>query len=74
MSSKTTTSTITALTATAAVTLHDTAGVDLRDTEAVEESEKTGTHELCAVVYDVNVLGRVPNFMKVVHYNNTHIQ
>jgi hypothetical protein len=41
------------------------AGVDLRDTEAVEESEKTGTHELCAVVYDVNVLGRVPNFMKV---------
>jgi hypothetical protein len=39
--------------------------VDLRDTDAVEASEKTGTHELCAVVYDVNVLGRVPNFMKV---------
>lgn len=39
--------------------------VDPKESSTVEHSEATGAYEVCAIVYNVNVLGRTPNFMKV---------
>ncbi|KAG5185455.1 tubby C-terminal-like domain-containing protein, partial [Tribonema minus] len=40
-------------------------GTEFRLMDFRESPERAGKYEVCAVVYDVNVLGRVPNFFRL---------